>query len=65
MRPGLARRPADSDSDRLRANLLAKQHVLEIELEHLIAFNEELANRLSDNPADALPLVRPQSRDMG
>jgi len=52
---------ADRGSDRLRANLLAKQHVLEIELEHLIAFNEELANRLSDNPADALPLVRPFS----
>ena len=58
MRGSLAGRSADSDSDRLRANLLAKQHVLEIELEHLIAFNEELANRLSDNPADALPLVR-------
>ena len=45
-------------SDRLRANLLSKQFVLEVDLEHLIAFNEELANRVRETPAECLPLVR-------
>lgn len=43
--------------DRLRANLLSKQHVLEVDLEHLIAYNEELANRVRETPAEVLPLV--------
>ena len=44
-------------SDRLRSNLLAKQYAIEIDLEHLIAFNEELANRVRETPAEVLPLV--------
>ncbi|CAD6584776.1 MAG: minichromosome maintenance protein 5 [Cyphobasidiales sp. Tagirdzhanova-0007] len=42
--------------DRLRANLLAKQHVLEVDLDHLIAFNEELANRIRETPGEIMPL---------
>lgn len=44
-------------SDRLRANLLAKQYVLEVDLDHLIAFNEELANRIRETPGEIVPLV--------
>lgn len=44
--------------DRLRANLLAKQYVLEIDLDHLIAFNEELSNRIRETPGEIIPLVR-------
>ena len=43
--------------DRLRSNLLAKQYVLEVDLDHLIAYNEELANRMRETPADIMPLV--------
>lgn len=43
--------------DRLRANLLAKQYVLEVDLDHLIAFNEELANRIRETPSEIVPLV--------
>ena len=45
------------DRDQLRSNLLAKQNVLEVDLGHLIAYNEELANRVGETPADVLPLV--------
>lgn len=44
--------------DRLRSNLLAKQDVLEVDLDHLIAYNEELANRLRETPGEVMPLVR-------
>ena len=46
------------DRDRLRSNLLAKQYVLEVDLDHLIAYNEELANRIRETPAEVMPLVR-------
>jgi DNA replication licensing factor MCM5 len=47
-----------NDRDRLRSNLLAKQYVLEVDLDHLIAYNEELANRIRETPAEIMPLVR-------
>ncbi|GAA99080.1 uncharacterized protein L969DRAFT_87124 [Mixia osmundae IAM 14324] len=42
--------------DRLRANLLTKQYMLEINVEDLISYNEELANRLRETPGEILPL---------
>lgn len=45
------------DRDRLRSNLLAKQYVLEVDLDHLIAYHEELANRIRETPAEIMPLV--------
>lgn len=36
---------------------MTKQYFLEIDLGHLISFDEELANRLTNNPTDLLPLV--------
>jgi DNA replication licensing factor MCM5 len=48
---------AFSYSDQLRANLMTKQYFLEIDLGHLISFDEELANRLTNNPTDLLPLA--------
>ena len=49
--------PCRTCRDRLRSNLLAKQYVLEVDLDHLIAYNEELANRMRETPADIMPLV--------
>lgn len=44
--------------DKLRANLLLKQHQLEVDLRHIGLFNDELAHVLQDRPAEILPLVR-------
>ncbi|KAF9498074.1 MCM-domain-containing protein [Pleurotus eryngii] len=42
--------------DKLRANLLLKQYVLEVDLRHISLFNDELAHAIQDRPADILPL---------
>ena len=43
-------------SDQLRANLLLKLYVLEVDLRHVNLFNPELAHAVQDRPADLLPL---------
>ena len=45
------------DRDALRTNILIKQYRLDVDIAHLISFNEELAHRLANEPADILPLV--------
>lgn len=47
-------------SDKLRGNILLKQHLLEVDLRHVGLFNDELAHSIQDRPADVLPLVRAQ-----
>ncbi|ODV65465.1 MCM-domain-containing protein [Hyphopichia burtonii NRRL Y-1933] len=42
--------------DQLRENLLIKNYYLKVNSEHLISFNEELNKKLSDEPADMIPL---------
>ncbi|KIY51314.1 MCM-domain-containing protein [Fistulina hepatica ATCC 64428] len=42
--------------DNLRANLLLKQHVLEVDLRHVGMYNDELAHKIQDTPAEVLPL---------
>ncbi|OCH96700.1 MCM-domain-containing protein [Obba rivulosa] len=42
--------------DKLRANLLLKQHQLEVDLRHLGLYNDELAHAVQDRPAEILPL---------
>jgi len=44
--------------DKLRANLLLKQHQLEVDLRHVGLYNDELAHAIQDRPTDVLPLVR-------
>lgn len=43
--------------DRLRANLLKKEWTLEVEMGHLIGWNEELAARCRTEPGEVVPLV--------
>jgi DNA replication licensing factor MCM5 len=43
--------------DKLRGNLLLKQHQLEVDLRHVGLFNDELAHAIQDRPSDILPLV--------
>ncbi|KAM6497978.1 MCM domain containing protein [Amanita muscaria] len=42
--------------DKLRANFLLKQYVLEVDLRHISLYNDELAHAIQDSPADILPL---------
>ncbi|KAF7189973.1 DNA replication licensing factor mcm5 [Pseudocercospora fuligena] len=42
--------------DQIRENVLSKQYYCDIDIAHLIAFNEELANRLNNEPADIIPI---------
>ncbi|KAF9073783.1 MCM2/3/5 family-domain-containing protein [Rhodocollybia butyracea] len=42
--------------DKLRANLLLKQHLLEVDLRHISLYNDELAHAIQDQPANVLPL---------
>ena len=45
-------------SDKLRGNILLKQHILEVDLRHVSLYNDELAHAIQDRPADVLPLVK-------
>ncbi|KAK9721622.1 minichromosome maintenance protein 5 [Basidiobolus ranarum] len=42
--------------DQLRQNLMVKEYFLEIDLGHLISYNEGLAQSLQDSPTEHLPL---------
>jgi hypothetical protein len=45
------------DRDQLRQNVLVKQYYCDIDIAHLISYNEELAHKLTTEPADLIPLV--------
>ncbi|KAJ3027126.1 minichromosome maintenance protein 5 [Rhizophlyctis rosea] len=42
--------------DQLRKNLIIRRYFLEVDLAHLISFDEELANQVKEKPAEYLPL---------
>lgn len=44
-------------SDQLRQNVLAKQYLLDVDIAHLISYDEPLANVLVSNPTELIPLV--------
>lgn len=46
--------------DQLRQNVLVKQYYCDIDIAHLISYNEELAHKLTTEPADIIPLVSKQ-----
>jgi len=43
--------------DQIRENVLVKQYYCDVDVAHLISYNEELAHRLQTQPADVIPLV--------
>ena len=43
--------------DQIRENVLVKQYFCDVDVAHLIAYNEELAHKLTTQPADIIPLV--------
>ncbi|RVX71247.1 DNA replication licensing factor mcm5 [Exophiala mesophila] len=42
--------------DQLRENVLVKQYFCDIDLAHLISYDEELAHKLTTDPSDVIPL---------
>lgn len=44
--------------DQLRENVLLKQYYCDVDIAHLISFNEELAHKLVTEPSEIIPLVR-------
>lgn len=50
--------------DQLRENLLIKNYYLRVNSEHLIGFNEELHKKLTDLPAEMVPLFEKAISDM-
>ncbi|EEP79112.1 DNA replication licensing factor mcm5 [Uncinocarpus reesii 1704] len=42
--------------DQIRQNILAKKYYCDVDVAHLIAYNEDLAHRLTTNPLDTIPL---------
>jgi DNA replication licensing factor MCM5 len=41
----------------LQQNMISKQYFLEVDMAHLITFDEDLANDLKNSPKELLPLV--------
>ncbi|KAG7661350.1 MCM5 [[Candida] subhashii] len=50
--------------DQLRENLLINNYFLKVNSEHLIGFNEELNKKLTDDPADMIPLFESAITDI-
>ncbi|KAL8892996.1 MAG: hypothetical protein Q9192_005518, partial [Flavoplaca navasiana] len=42
--------------DQIRENVLVKQYYCDVDIAHLISYNEELAHKLQTEPADTIPL---------
>jgi DNA replication licensing factor MCM5 len=43
--------------DQIRENVLVKQYYCDIDIAHVIVYNDELAQNLTQNPAEVIPLV--------
>jgi DNA replication licensing factor MCM5 len=43
--------------DQLRQNVLIKRYFCDVDIAHLISYNEELAHKLTTEPAEIIPLV--------
>lgn len=52
-------------SDQLRQNVLVKQYYCDVDIAHLISYNEDLAHKLSTQPAEIIPLVSGNLRGIG
>lgn len=43
--------------DQIRENVLQKQYYCDVDVGHLIQYNEDLAHKLATEPAEIIPLV--------
>ncbi|RPB26989.1 MCM-domain-containing protein [Terfezia boudieri ATCC MYA-4762] len=51
--------------DQLKENILTKLYYLDVDIAHLISYNEELAHRLANEPADIIPLFEAAVKECG
>ena len=49
--------------DQIRENALTRQYYCDVDIAHLISYNEELANRLTNDPTGTIPLFEAALRD--
>ena len=47
--------------DQIRQNVLVKQYFCDVDIAHLISYDEELAHKLTTEPTQIIPLVRTKS----
>ena len=47
--------------DQIRQNVLVKQYFCDVDIAHLISYDEELAHKLTTEPTEIIPLVRIKS----
>ena len=45
------------ERDQIRENVLVKQYYCDVDIAHLISYDEELAHKLTTEPTDTIPLV--------
>jgi len=43
--------------DQIRENVLSKRYYCDVDISHLIAYDEQLAHRLNNEPGEIIPLV--------
>ena len=53
----LLRTSHTSYRDQIRQNVLVKRYFCDVDTAHLIAYDEDLANKLNTEPAEIIPLV--------
>lgn len=46
------------DRDQIRENVLSKQYYCDVDIADLIAYDEDIAHRLNNEPGEIIPLVR-------
>ena len=44
--------------DQIRLNALVKRYFCDVDIAHLISYDEELADKLTTEPAEIIPIVR-------
>ncbi|KAI9685168.1 MAG: minichromosome maintenance protein 5 [Bathelium mastoideum] len=49
--------------DQIRENVLVKQYYCDVDIAHLISYNEELAHKLNNEPAEIIPLFEAALRE--
>jgi DNA replication licensing factor MCM5 len=50
--------------EQLRENVLVKEYSLTVDVGHILAFNEDLGQRLADEPSDMLPIFEKAAKEV-
>lgn len=50
--------------DQLRENILSKNYSLKVDMEHIIAYNEDIGQKITEEPGDILPIFERAIREV-